>query len=328
MVKPVTRTAFITGITGQDGSYLAEHLLELGYEVHGMARKVAFEAPSQRFGRILHIVDRLTLHTGSLESYPSLYHILSRNEFDEVYHLAGQSFVAEGFLDGSMTLETNITGTHNVLAALQELQPNARFYFAGTSEMFGRPEESPQNEATAFHPRSVYGISKVAGFDLTRNFREAHGMFACSGILYNHESPRRGHEFVTRKVASTVARIKRGEESELRLGDLEARRDWGHAKDYVRAMRAMLQADEPGDYVVGTGETHTVRELCELAFGEAELDYEEFVSVDERFVRPPEPFVLVSDPSKARKEIGWKPEYDFAALVREMVRAELEGVRD
>src|SRR5882724_13648743 len=218
------KRALITGITGQDGSYLAEQLLGFGYEVHGVVRRVALEDPSRRFTRIEHIIDRLTLHAASLESYPSIFNIFSRNDFDECYHLAAQSFVAESFADGFSTMNTNINGTHYVLAALRELQPQCRFYFAGSSEMFGKAREVPQNENTPFHPRSPYGISKVAGFELTRNYRETHGLFAISGILFNHEGPRRGHEFVSRKITSTVARIKAGEATELPLGNLEARR--------------------------------------------------------------------------------------------------------
>src|SRR5205809_3447567 len=244
------KKALITGITGQDGSYLAEHLLDLGYEVHGIVRRVALEQPERRLSRIAHLQDRIKLHSGSLESYPSIFHIISRNDFDECYHLAAQSFVAESFADGFSTMNTNINGTHYMLAALRELRPQCKFYFAGSSEMFGKVQEVPQCESTRFHPRSPYGISKVAGFDLTRNYREAYGMFCLSGILFNHESPRRGFEFVTRKITSAVARIKNGDPQELRLGNLEARRDWGHAKDYVRAMHLMLQQEQPDDFVV------------------------------------------------------------------------------
>src|SRR5687767_5736555 len=289
----MTKRALITGITGQDGSYLAEHLLSLGYEVHGLIRRVALEDPTRRFTRIEHLLERVTLHPSSLESYPSIFHVFSKHEFDECYHLAAQSFVAESFADGFSTLNTNINGTHYVLAALRELQPECRFYFAGSSEMFGKVRETPQTEMTPFYPRSPYGISKVAGFDLTRNYREAYGMYCASGILFNHESPRRGYEFVTRKITSTVARIKAGTASELRLGNLEARRDWGHAADYVKAMHLILQQPQADDYVVATGVTHTVRELCERAFEEATLDYRDYVTVDERFYRPAEVDVLV-----------------------------------
>lgn len=317
------KKALITGITGQDGSYLAEFLLGLGYEVHGLVRRVALEDPSRRFTRIEHIIDRLTLHPASLESYPSIFSIYSKTRFDECYHLAAQSFVAESFADGFSTMNTNINGTHYMLAALRELQPECRFYFAGSSEMFGKVREVPQTELTSFHPRSPYGISKVAGFDLTRNYREAYDMYCVSGILFNHESPRRGYEFVTRKITSTVARIKVGLATELRLGNLDAKRDWGHAADYVKAMHLMLQQPAPDDYVVATGETHTVRQFCERAFARVGLDYQEFVKIDQRFVRPAEVDLLIGESAKARKELGWKPEHSFAELVDEMVDADL-----
>jgi GDPmannose 4,6-dehydratase len=320
------KKALITGITGQDGSYLTEQLLELGYEVHGLVRRVALEDPTRRFTRLEHLLDRLTLHPASLESYPSIFHVLTKHKFDECYHLAAQSFVAESFADGFSTMNTNINGTHYMLAALRELQPECRFYFAGSSEMFGLVRETPQNEATPFHPRSPYGISKVAGFDLTRNYREAYGMYCVSGILFNHESPRRGFEFVTRKITSTVARIKLGLASELRLGNLDAKRDWGHATDYVRAMRLMLQQPEADDYVIATGETHTVREFCEKAFGKVGLDYREYVKTDEKFYRPAEVDLLMGDAAKARRLLGWEQSYTFQQLIDEMVEADLEAV--
>jgi len=322
----VTKKALITGITGQDGSYLADYLLGLGYEVHGLVRRVALEAPETRFSRIAHIVDRITLHPASLESYPSIFHVLSKYDFDECYHLAAQSFVAESFADGFSTMNMNINGTHYVLAALREVRPRCRFYFAGSSEMFGNATEVPQRETTPFQPRSPYGISKVAGFHLTRNYRDAYRLYALSGILFNHESPRRGLEFVTRKTTSTVARIKFGLASELRIGNLDARRDWGHAVDYVRAMHAMLQQDQPDDFVVATGETHSVRELCELAFAEADLDYREFVKVDERYYRPAEVDQLIGDASKARRVLEWEPTYTFRQLIKEMVASDLKAL--
>jgi GDPmannose 4,6-dehydratase len=321
----MTKRALITGITGQDGSYLAEHLLAQGYEVHGIVRRVALEDPARRFTRIQHLLDRLTLHAASLESYPSIFHIFSRYDFDECYHLAAQSFVAESFADGFSTMNTNINGTHYVLAALREVRPRCHFYFAGSSEMFGKVREVPQRETTPFHPRSPYGISKVAGFELTRNYREAYGMYCVSGILFNHEGPRRGFEFVTRKITSTVAKIKLGLASELRLGNLDAKRDWGHAADYVRAMYLMLQQPEPDDYVVATGETHSVREFCELAFAEVGLDYRDFVVIDERFQRPAEVELLIGDAAKARAVLGWSPKYSFKDLVKEMVRSDVEA---
>lgn len=322
----MTRRVLITGITGQDGSYLAEHLLEQGYEVHGLVRRVAMEDPERRFSRIRHILGQVTLHAASLESYPSLFHVVSQHSFDECYHLAAQSFVAESFADGFSTMNTNINGTHYMLAALRELRPSCRFYFAGSSEMFGKVREIPQRESTPFYPRSPYGISKCAGFELTRNYREAYGMFCCSGILFNHEGPRRGFEFVTRKITSTVAAIKLGLANELRLGNLEAQRDWGHSQDYVRAMVLMLQQDQPDDYVIATGETHTVREFCELAFARVGLDYRKYVVEDQRFYRPAEVDLLVGDATKARVVLGWEPRHSFAELVQEMVECDLEGV--
>ena len=321
------KSALITGITGQDGSYLAEHLLAEGYDVQGIVRRVAIEDPDRRFGRITHLLDRIKLHAASLESYPSIFHVFSQQKYDECYHLAAQSFVAESFADGFSTLNTNIGGTHYVLAALRELQPGCKFYFAGSSEMFGKVQEVPQKETTPFHPRSPYGISKVAGFDLTRNYREAYGMYCCSGILFNHEGPRRGFEFVTRKISSGVARVKMGLAAEVRLGNLDARRDWGHSADYVRAMHMMLQQPEPDDYVISTGETHSVRDFCELAFAEVQLDYRDFVRVDEAFYRPAEVDLLIGDPSKARRILGWEPKHTFRDLVAEMVQSDLANIQ-
>ena len=323
----MTKRALITGITGQDGSYLAEHLLSLGYEVHALVRRVAFEVPEQRFGRIANLLDRLVLHTASLESYPGVFSVISRQPFDECYHLAAQSFAGESLADGFSTMSLNINGAHYVLAALQQLQPECRFYFAGSSEMFGRTRVSPQNEETPFHPRSPYGISKVAGYHLTVNYRESHGMFACTGILFNHESPRRGHEFVTRKISRAVARISLGLANEVRLGNLDAARDWGHARDYVRAMHMMLQQPTPEDFVIATGEAHTVRELCELAFRVVDLDYRDYVHVDERLKRPVDVESLIGDATRARRVLGWQPTYTFEELVREMVTSDIASLK-
>jgi GDPmannose 4,6-dehydratase len=319
------KKALITGITGQDGSYLAEYLLSQGYEVHGIVRRVALEAPETRFSRLSNIVDGLILHPATLESYPSIYNIISKHDFDECYHLAAQSFVAESFSDGFSTMNININGTHYVLAALRDLRPKCRFYFAGSSEMFGKAEEVPQKETTKFHPRSPYGISKVAGFHLTRNYRDAYQMYCVSGILFNHESPRRGFEFVTRKVTNAVAQIKLGQATELKIGNLDAKRDWGHAADYVRAMHMMLQQPTPDDYVVATGETHSVREFCELAFGEVGLNYKDYVRVDERYYRPAEVDLLIGDAQKAREVLGWEPKYTFSELITEMVQSDLKA---
>ena len=323
----MNKVALITGITGQDGSFLAEYLLSLGYEVHGIVRRIAIEEPERRLSRILHVREQLTLHPADLGSYPSIFQIFSRHRFDECYHLAAQSFVAESFADGFSTMKTNIDGTHYVLAAMRELQPGCKFYFAGSSEMFGKVRESPQRETTVFHPRSPYGISKVAGFHLTVNYREAYGMFCSGGILFNHEGPRRGFEFVTRKITSGVARIKLGLTSGIRLGNLDARRDWGHAADYVRAMHGMLQQPQPDDYVVATGEMHSVREFCELAFGEVGLDYRNFVEVDPALMRPAEVDELCGDATKARAALGWKPIHLFSDMVAEMVQSDLNSLK-
>lgn len=319
------KKALITGITGQDGSYLAEFLLDKGYDVHGIVRRVALEDPSRRFTRISSLLPRLTLHPASLESYASLFKVISETSVDECYHLAAQSFVAESFADGFSTMNTNINGTHYMLAALREANPKCRFYFAGSSEMFGLVRESPQSEVTPFHPRSPYGISKVAGYYLSMNYREAYGMHCSSGILFNHESPRRGHEFVTRKITSAVARIKAGRQKDLRLGNLDARRDWGHARDYVDAMWRILQQDRPDDYVIATGETHSVREFCEVAFAEAGLDYKDWVVTDDQFKRPAEVELLIGNPAKAKRALGWQPTIDFKALIREMVRSDMRS---
>lgn len=318
--------ALITGITGQDGSYLAEFLLDRGYEVHGIVRRVAIEDPEQRLWRIRHIWERLHIHAGSLESYASIFKVIERVQPDECYHLSAQSFVSYSFEDEFSTINTNVNGTHFVLAALKDAAPRCRFYFAGSSEMFGNAPESPQKETTPFYPRSPYGISKVAGFHLTRNYREAYGLFGVSGILFNHESPRRGLEFVTRKVTRTAARIKLGLTNELRLGNLDARRDWGFAGDYVRAMWLMLQQEEPSDYVIATGETHSVRELVQTAFALVDLDWREYVVVDEALFRPAEVFDLRGDAGKARRELGWEPQVGFRDLVRMMVESDLEDL--
>jgi GDPmannose 4,6-dehydratase len=322
----MSRKALITGITGQDGSYLAELLLSKGYEVHGLVRRVALEDPGHRLKRIEHIRDRISLHAGSLESFPSVHKVLRTVEPDECYHLAAQSFVSYSFDDEFSTLQININGTHHVLAALKDIVPKCRFYFAGSSEMFGKVSEVPQTEKTAFHPRSAYGISKVAGFDLTRNYREAYGVHASSGILFNHESPRRGFEFVTRKITSGVARIKAGEVKELRLGNLDAKRDWGHAANYVEAMWLMLQQDEPDDYVVASQATHSVREFAELAFDLAGLDYRDYVVTDPQLYRPAEVDLLVGNPAKARSRLGWSLSTTLESLVREMVESDCRAM--
>jgi len=317
------KRALITGITGQDGSYLAELLIEKGYEVHGIVRRVAIEDPVHRLWRILDVKDRVTLHAASLESFPSIFRVFQTVKPDECYHLAAQSFVGYSFDDEFSTLNTNINGTHYMLAAIRDAVPRCRFYFAASSEMFGKVAEVPQNEQTPFYPRSAYGISKVAGFHLTRNYREAYGIQASCGILYNHESPRRGFEFVTRKITSHAARIKLGLMKELRLGNLDALRDWGHARDYVQAMWLMLQQDQPQDYVIATGKQHSVREFADTAFSYLGLNYRDYVQVDPQLLRPVDVETLLGDATKARQRLGWSSTCAFTELVREMVDTDL-----
>ena len=317
------KRALITGITGQDGSYLAELLLGKSYEVHGVVRRVALEDPAHRLWRLQHLVDRISLHAASMESYASLFRVVQHVRPDECYHLAAQSFVDYSFDDEFSTININVNGTHYLLSAVKEMAPECHFYFAGSSEMFGQAPESPQSERTPFHPRSPYGISKVAGFQLTRNYREAYGLFACNGIAFNHESERRGFEFVTRKITSTVARIRQGRARELRLGNLQAKRDWGYAPDYVEAMWRMLQQNEPADFVLATGETHSVQEFVDEAFHRADLDPAEFVVVDEKLYRPAEVHELRGDPSEAKGRLGWTARVRFHELVRIMIDADL-----
>lgn len=320
------KRALITGITGQDGSYLSELLLSRGYEVHGIVRRVALEDPENRLGRLSQVRSRLKLHAASLESFASMHHVVHEMQPEECYHLAAQSFVSYSFDDEFSTLNTNINGTHYLLACLKALAPSCRFYFAGSSEMFGQAEEEPQNEHTRFHPRSSYGISKVAGFHLTRNYREAFGMHASNGILFNHESPRRGFEFVSRKITAGVARILAGTSKELYLGNLDAKRDWGHAREYVEAMWLMLQQPTPDDYVVASGECHSVREFVELAFSHAGLDYRQYVKTDPALYRPAEINLLKGDASKAAQTLGWKHRVGFRDLVEEMVEADCRAL--
>jgi len=284
---------------------------------------VAIEDPEHRLWRIRHLLDAIHLHPASLESYPSIYRVVTNVRPDEVYHLAAQSFVSYSFEDEFSTLNTNVNGTHHVLAAVREMAPKPRFYFAASSEMFGAATASPQSESTPFHPRSAYGISKVAGFDLTRNYREAYSLHASNGILFNHESPRRGFEFVTRKITSHVAKIKLGLIKDLRLGNLEAQRDWGHAREYVHAMWLMLQKDEPDDYVVATGETHPVREFLEIAFRHVGLDYRAHVITDQQLFRPAEVNLLLGNAAKATQRLGWHSRTSFEELVCEMVDSDL-----
>jgi len=319
----VAKRALITGITGQDGSYLAELLLSEGYEVIGLIRR----SSTVNIERISHIQDRLTLVSGDLMDEVSLINVLRDHRPSEVYNLAAQSFVQASWAQPVLTGEATALGVTRMLDAIRIVDPEIHFYQASSSEMFGRVRAVPQNESTPFYPRSPYGVAKVYGHWITVNYRESYGLHASSGILFNHESPRRGIEFVTRKVTHGVARVKTGLSKELRLGNLEAQRDWGYAEDYVRAMWLMLQRDTPDDFVVATGQTHSVRELCEVAFGFVGLNYEEFVNVDQSFIRPAEVDLLVGDASKAHEVLGWKCVTDFYALIEMMVDADLKALQ-
>jgi GDPmannose 4,6-dehydratase len=313
--------ALITGITGQDGSYLAELLLSKGYEVHGMVRR----SSTENFERIQHLTDRVRLHQADLLDPTSLIHLLRDVQPAEVYNLAAQSFVPTSWVQPTLTGEFTALGVTRLLDALKLTAPEARFYQASSSEMYGKVRETPQNEATPFYPRSPYGVAKVYGHHITVNYRESFGLFAVSGILFNHESPRRGREFVTRKISEAVARIKLGLQDELRLGNLDSRRDWGYAPEYVDAMWRMLQQDEPADYVVGTGAHHTPAEFVATAFDHVGLDPDDFVRIDPAFERPAEVDTLLADPTKAREELGWRSRTSFEELVRIMVEADLEA---
>jgi GDPmannose 4,6-dehydratase len=315
--------ALITGITGQDGSYLAEFLLEQGYEVIGMVRR----SSTLNFERIFHIQDRIELVPGDLLDEVSMINLLREQRPSEVYNLAAQSFVQTSWNQAVLTGETTALGVTRILDAIRIVDPEIRFYQASSSEMFGKVVETPQRETTPFYPRSPYGVAKVYGHWITVNYRESYNLHASSGMLFNHESERRGLEFVTRKITHGVARIKAGLDDKLALGNLDSKRDWGFAGDYVRAMWLMLQQDTPDDFVVSTGETHSVREFCELAFGRVGLDYRDYVVVDERFMRPAEVDLLVGDASKAHKALGWKPEVSFQGLVERMVDADVDLVR-
>jgi GDPmannose 4,6-dehydratase len=315
------RSALVTGITGQDGSYLAELLLEKGYEVHGMVRR----ASTEKFDRIEHIRDRITLHQGDLLDQRSLVDALRASEPSEIYNLAAMSFVAVSWIQPTLTAEFTGVGVTRMLEAMREVCPEARFYQASSSEMFGKVLEVPQTETTPFYPRSPYGVAKVYGHFITVNYRESYDLHATSGILFNHESQRRGLEFVTRKITWHAAAIKHGLINEVRLGNLDAERDWGYAKDYVEAMWLMLQQDTPEDYVIATGKSHSVRECCEVAFDEAGLgEFEQYVTIDPSFVRPAEVDHLIGSPAKAERGLGWKPATSFEELIRLMTCADLE----
>jgi GDPmannose 4,6-dehydratase len=319
----MAKRALITGVTGQDGSYLAEFLLEKGYEVIGMVRRTS----TVNFERIKHFQDKITVVPGDLMDQVSIIDILREHQPDEVYNLAAQSFVPTSWSQPVLTGEVTALGVTRVLDAIRTVDPTIRFYQASSSEMFGKVRETPQTENTPFYPRSPYGVAKVYGHWITVNYRESYNLFACSGILFNHESPRRGLEFSTRKVAHGVARIKLGLDSELRMGNLDSKRDWGYVEDYVRAMWLMLQQDEPDDYVIATGENHSVQELCEVAFGYLGLDWQDYVVVDPRFLRPADVDFLVGDATKAHAKLGWEPTVTFGELIQMMVDADLEALK-
>jgi GDPmannose 4,6-dehydratase len=322
-VKRMSPRALITGIAGQDGSYLAEKLLEKGYEVHGIVRRVSIEDTEHKLKNITHIIRKLHLHVASLDNVLSIVRIIREIEPDECYHLAASSFVSYSFEDEISILGNNVGSTHFLLAAIREFSPSCRFYFAGSSEMFGIANTSPQDENTPFNPRSIYGISKVAGFQLVKNYRSQYNVFACSGILYNHESPRRGYEFVTRKIVSSAVKIKLGHHQKLMLGNLDARRDWGYAPDYVNAMWLILQADKPDDYVVASGETHSVREFAEIAFSYLGLDYSKFTESDPELYRPRESVDLCGNPARAVNVLNWKRTKSLEGIIIEMIEKEM-----
>ena len=322
------KAALITGITGQDGSYLAELLISKGYEVHGVVRREAFEDPQHRLTNINHIISSLKLHVGAIDNHLSIYKIISLVRPDECYHLASSSFVSYNFEDESSLLANNFISTHALLAAIKDLVPSCRVYFAGSSEMFGDVKNSPQNESTPFNPRSVYGISKLAAFHLARNYREHHKLFVAAGILYNHESPRRGYQFVTRKISATVAKIHLGLADRLELGNIDAHRDWGYAPDYVVAMHAMLQQETPEDFVISTGVLHTVKDFLIEAFSVVGLKYEPYTHINSGHFRPGETIPLCGNSLKAQELLGWKPSISFKDVVREMVLTDINRLKE
>ncbi len=320
--------ALITGITGQDGSYLAEMLLAKGWEVHGVVRREALEDPAHRLVNIIGIRDKIRLHAANIDNPLSLYKIVSDVRPNQCYHLAASSFVSYAFDDENTILSHNFSATHYLLSSLKELAPECRLYFAGSSEMFGAPDEFPQNEKSRFNPRSLYGISKLASYHLVANYRRQHGLFACTGILYNHESPRRGFEYVTRKITSAAAKIHLGLSDRLELGNMSARRDWGYAPEYVRAMVAMLERDAPDDYVIATGLLHSVEDVLRMAFAAVGKDYKQFVEVNAQYVRPEADVPLVGDAARAQKILGWKPERSLSSIIEEMVMADIQLLKN
>jgi len=318
------KKALITGINGQDGSYLAELLLAKGYEVHGIVRREAMEDAQHRLRNITQILGKIHLHVASIDNYLSLYKIVQKVKPDECYHFAASSFISYNFDDEISVISNNFVATHYILASIKELAPACRFYFAGSSEMFGEPDAHPQNENTPFRPRSIYGISKVSSYHLVSNYRKNHNIFACTGILYNHESPRRGFQFVTRKITSSVAKIYLGINDNLQLGNITAERDWGYAPEYVDAIWRMLKHDVPDDYVISTGVLHSVEEFLDIAFSVVSLNYKDYIRIDEQYYRPPEQVSLLGDSAKARKILNWQPQKKFEDIVKEMVFSDIE----
>ncbi len=318
------KKALITGINGQDGSYLAEFLLGKGYEVHGVVRSSALKATDKHLWRIKPVLSKIKFHTESLDNHKEVLKVIANVRPDECYHLASQSFVHYSFEGESSVINFNINSTLNLLSAITQKAPHGKFYFSASSEMFGLAAESPQNEKTSFHPRSPYGVAKAACFFITQNYRNAYNIFACNGIMFNHESPRRGLEFVTRKITSGVAKIKLGLEKELWLGNLDAKRDWGYSPEFVKAMWLMLQQKKSDDYVIATGQTHSVKEFAQTAFSSVGLDWQDYVKVDERFYRPSEKYPLCGNYQKAKKNLGWSPRVTFKELVRIMVEQDLK----
>ncbi|MBW7874583.1 MAG: GDP-mannose 4,6-dehydratase [Candidatus Cloacimonetes bacterium] len=320
------KRALITGISGQDGSYLAEFLLSKGYEVHGLVRRESLEVSGGREDNLSSVRNRVILHQGSIVDHLSLYRCIKDVQPDECYHLAAASFVHYGFEEEFQVMNSNFSATHYLLASILELRPQCRFFYAGSSEMFGKPDFAPQNETSGFSPRSIYGISKVASHHLLQNYRSREGLFACTGFLYNHESPRRARHFVTRKITRGVARIAKGLDKTLKLGNLDAVRDWGYAPDFIQGMWMMLQANEPRDYILATGKTHSVKDFLEIAFSTLELDWKQFVETDPKFFRESDPIPLIGDPSRVYQELGWKAQKPLTEIIREMVLADFQTV--
>jgi GDPmannose 4,6-dehydratase len=316
------KKAFITGITGQDGSYLAELLLQKGYEVHGLVRREAIEDPKSRLWRIQNIINDLHIHYGALENYLSLINIFKKNQFDECYHLAAQSFVGHAIEDSTITLDTNIKGTLNLLSVLTEVNNKCRFYFAGSSEMFGNCGSTPQDESTPFNPRTIYGISKVSGYEIAKLFKNNYNMYVCCGILYNHESPRRANIYVTKKITNFVVDLKLGSHEKLSLGDISAKRDWGYAKDYVEAMWSIVQFASPESFVISSGELHSVEDICRIAFSYFGYNYKDFIMVKDALKRPKEKTILLGDSTKAKKLLGWSSSISFEDIINQMVEKE------